>query len=289
MSEALNKLLELFQLEQIEENIFRGVSHDLGFRSLFGGHVLGQALLAAAQTVEPDRHAHSLHAYFLRPGDAHMPIVYQVSRIRDGRGFTTRHVLAIQRGRPIFDMSCSFHIKESGFDHQDPMPLDVPPPESLKTEKEVLESVSHLIPERERYSLTRIRPVESRPVDPMAKVNPEPREPVKYVWFKAAGPMPDDPRLHTAVLAYASDFDLLGASMLPHGVSFMREDIMAASLDHALWIHRPFRVDEWLLYCMDSPSASGARGFTRGKIYTRDGVLVASVAQEGLVRRIATQ
>jgi acyl-CoA thioesterase-2 len=282
---GLTKLLELFQLEQIEQNIFRGVSHDLGFRALFGGQVLGQALLAAGQTVEPDRQAHSMHAYFLRPGDARAPIVYQVQRIRDGRSFTTRHVLAIQHGRPIFDMSVSFQLPEEGFDHQDKMPEGIDPPETLKNLQQLYGS-NDKVPEKVREQMTRVRPVEVRPVNVVEKYNPQPREALKYVWFRAAGEVPDDVRLHQAVLAYASDFELLGTAMLPHGVSFVQDDIMAASLDHSLWIHRPFRVDDWLLYVMTSPNMNNARGLARGQIFSRDGRLVASVMQEGLVRRL---
>lgn len=285
MVSRLTKLLELFELEQIEQNIFRGVSYDLGFRSLFGGQVLGQALMAATRTVEPDRQAHSLHAYFLRAGDANAPIVYQVNRIRDGRSFTTRHVLAIQHGRPIFDMSASFQLPEEGFDHQDEMPADIPPPEGLKNVQELYRD-NEKVPEKVREQMTRERPVEMRPVNVIEKYNPQPREALKYIWFRAAGGVPDDQRLHQAVLAYASDFELLGTAMLPHGVSFVQDEILAASLDHSLWIHRPFRVDDWLLYRMTSPNMYNARGLARGQIFSRDGTLVASVMQEGLIRRL---
>lgn len=283
---SLSKLLELFELEQIEQNIFRGISDDLGFRQLFGGQVLGQGLMAAARTVDPERQAHSLHAYFLRAGDAHAPIVYQVNRTRDGRSFSTRHVLAIQHGRPIFDLSVSFQVPEDGFEHQDSMPEGIPEPETLKSQQEIY-AASDRVPEELREQMTRVRPVELRPVNVIEKFNPEPQEALKYIWFRAAGGVPDDTRLHQAVLAYASDFELLGTSMLPHGVSFIQNDIQAASLDHALWIHRPFRVDEWLLYCMTSPNASNARGLASGRIFSRDGRLVASVMQEGLTRKLS--
>lgn len=282
----LTKLLELFQLEQIEQNIFRGVSFDLGFRALFGGQVLGQALMAANRTVEPERQAHSMHAYFLRAGDAKAPIVYQVTRTRDGRSFTTRHVRAIQHGQPIFDMSVSYQTHEDGFEHQDEMPTGIPEPETLKSFGEIYAAAED-VPDYVRDQMTRDRPVEVRPVNVIEKINPTPREPLKYVWFRAAGEVPDDPRLHQAVLAYASDFELLGTTMLPHGVSFVQKDIQAASLDHALWIHRPFRVDEWLLYRMSSSNMSNARGLAHGQIFSRDGRLVASVMQEGLVRRLS--
>jgi len=282
---GLSKLLKLFELERIEENIFRGISYDLGFPNLFGGHVLGQALLAATHTVDAARPAHSLHAYFLRPGDVSAPVVYQVDRIRDGRSFTTRHVLAIQHGRPIFDLSCSFQDVEPGFEHQEQMPEGITPPEELRSERQIYEAVVDRIPEHLRDALTRERPVEIRPVDPKEKVNREPRAATKHIWFRAIDKMPDDPQLHSAVLAYASDFELLGTGMLPHGIKFQDPGVQAASLDHALWIHRPFRVDEWLLYSMDSPSAADSRVLTRGKIFRRDGALVASVVQEGLVRK----
>lgn len=281
----LTRLLEIFQLEQIEHNIFRGVSYDLGFPALFGGQVLGQALMAANHTVGPERQAHSMHAYFLRPGDAHAPIVYQVTRTRDGRSFTTRHVRAIQHGQPIFDMSASYQTPEQNFEHQDAMPQGLPEPESLKNLQE-LYGDNQGLPDYVRDQMTRDRPVEMRPVSNFEKLNPEPREPFKHIWFRAAGKVPDDPQLHQAVLAYASDFELLGTTMLPHGVSFVQKDIQAASLDHALWIHRPFRVDEWLLYSMHSSNMYNSRGLAHGQIFNRAGQLVASVAQEGLVRRL---
>lgn len=280
----LTKLLELFQLEQIEQNIFRGISYDLGFRTLFGGQVLGQALMAATRTVEPDRQAHSMHAYFLRAGDAQAPIVYQVTRTRDGRSFTTRHVLAIQHGQPIFDMSVSFQTAEESFDHQDVMPAGIPEPETLKNVRELYDTAD--VPDIVRDQMTRERPVEMRPVNGAERLVSKPREALKYTWFRADGAVPDDPHLHQAVLAYASDFELLGTAMMPHGVSFIQKDMQAASLDHALWIHRPFRVDEWLLYRMTSSNMSNARGLARGEIFSRDGKLVASVMQEGLIRRL---
>jgi acyl-CoA thioesterase-2 len=242
--------------------------------------------MAANRTVDSERQAHSMHAYFLRAGDAKAPIVYQVTRTRDGRSFTTRHVLAIQHGQPIFDMSVSYQTREDGFEHQDPMPQGIPAPETLQNLQE-LYGTAEGVPDYVRDQMTRERPVEMRPVSPIEKHNPEPREPIKYIWFRAAGAVPDDPRLHQAVLAYASDFELLGTAMLPHGVSFIQKDIQAASLDHALWIHRPFRVDEWLLYSMSSSNMSNSRGLAHGQIFTRDGQLVASVMQEGLIRRLS--
>lgn len=280
----LSKLLELFQLEQIEQNIFRGISYDLGFRSLFGGQVLGQALMAATHTVDAERQAHSMHAYFLRAGDAHAPIVYQVTRTRDGRSFTTRHVLAIQHGQPIFDMSVSFHVAEESFDHQDAMPAGIPEPETLPNLQELYENAD--VPELIRDQMTRERPVEMRPVEGLDRLGSKPGEALKYTWFRADGAVPDDPHLHQAVLAYASDFELLSTAAMPLGVSFIQKEMLAASLDHALWIHRPFRVDEWLLYRMSSSNMANARGLSRGEIFSRDGRLVASVMQEGLLRRL---
>lgn len=277
-------LHDLFELEQIERDRFRGISHDVGFRNLFGGHVLGQGLLAASRTVEEDRAAHSLHAYFLRPGDAQAPIDYRVDRTRDGRGFTCRHVLAIQHGQPILELLASFQLPEDGLDHQQPMPLEVPPPESLDPLDKVVESLGARLTENQREVLRRPRPVEIRLVDPQAKFTASPRPATKQLWLRAADPLPEDPRLHVAALVYASDFELLGTAMLPHGVSFLSEGVRAASLDHAVWLHRPFRADDWLLYCTDSPNAAGGRGLSRGHIYRRDGTLVASVAQEGLMR-----
>lgn len=277
---GLKTLLEIFELEPIEQNIFRGVSYDLGFPNLFGGQVLGQALMAATQTVERDRVAHSCHAYFLRAGDAKAPIVYQVNRIRDGRSFTTRHILAIQHGRPIFDMSASFQVPEEGFEHQEPMPLEVPQPETLKTQQALYADEDGRLPE----PLSIARPVEIRPVDPQDKRRSEPGEPARQNWFRATEPMPDDVNMHHALLAYASDFELLSTALMPHGKSIMNGEVFAASLDHALWIHRPFRLDDWLLYDMHSPNACNSRGLNFGRIYSRDGTLVASVAQEGLIR-----
>jgi acyl-CoA thioesterase-2 len=274
----LKKLLEIFELEPIEQNIFRGVSYDLGFPNLFGGQVLGQALIAAARTVEPERSAHSFHAYFLRPGDAKAPIVYQVNCIRDGGSFTTRHITAIQHGRPIFDMSASFQLPEAGFEHQDSMPADVPPPGDLKSQQELHADNNGRLPD----TLVVSRPVEIRPVIPSAGDREAARS---RSWFRSIEPMPADPRMHQALLAYASDFELLATALLPHSVSPMRGEIFGASLDHALWIHRPFRIDDWLLYDRHSPNACNGRGLGWGKIYSRDGRLVASVAQEGLIRK----
>lgn len=283
MSYALEHLLELLDLEPLEHNIYRGRNRDIGSGRVFGGQVLAQALVAARRTVEEERVAHSLHGYFILPGDVEAPIVYFVDRLRDGKSFATRQVTAIQHGRAIFNMSASFQVLEEGPEHQAEMP-DVPPPEELPRELDLIRAVAERIPEPLRAVYTQDRPIDFRPVDPVDFFHPEPRPPRKHVWFRADGAMPDDTLSHQAVLAYASDYGLLGTALLPHGLSFQMRRLQAASLDHALWFHRPFRVDEWLLFATDGPSASGARGFTRGSLFTRDGRLVASVVQEGLLR-----
>lgn len=283
MSQVLNELVALLTLETIEENLFRGVSQDLGFRQLYGGQVLGQCVSAASQTVDTARHVHSMHGYFLRPGDATLPVVYQVDRVRDGGSFSTRRVTAIQKGKPIFTCSASFQFDEEGFHHQNPMP-EVPGPEELKSETELARLVEAMIPERMRERATSDKPIEIRPVTRINPFAPKPCEPVKHVWFRAAGELPDEPQLHKLLLAYASDFNLLTTSMQPHGVSVFQKFMQVASLDHSLWFHGNLRMDDWLLYSMDSPWAGNARGFSRGSIFNRQGQLVASVAQEGLTR-----
>jgi len=282
MTSAIETLLATLDLEPLEENLFRGRSPQSGWQRVFGGQVIGQALVAAARTVDA-RGAHSLHAYFMRPGDPAVPIVYQVDRIRDGRSFTTRRVVAIQHGHAIFSMSASFQVAEEGFDHQIEMP-DVPPPEDLPSEAELKASFVEGAPEPVRRYWQRERPIELRPVDLRHYVSRDSLQPVQRVWVRATGKLPDDPDIHRCVLAYASDFTLLDTSLFAHGRTIFDHDVQAASLDHALWFHRPFRADEWLLYMEDSPSSSGARGFTRGQLFSRDGKLVASVAQEGLIR-----
>ena len=278
----LDILLDLLKLERLELNLFRGQNRDIGSGRVFGGQVLAQALVAAGHTVE-GRAAHSLHGYFMLPGDVNTPIVYQVDRIRDGRSFTTRRVLAIQEGREIFSMLCSFQVREGGIDHGAAMPV-VPAPEELPRELDLVRAMADRIPEPLRPVYTQDRPIDFRPVAPVDPFAPDRRPPVKHVWFRAEGTMPDEPILHQAVLAYASDYGLLITALLPHGLSLMQRGVQAASLDHAVWFHRPFRVDDWLLYATDSPAAAGARGFTRGSLFTRDGTLVASTAQEGLLR-----
>jgi acyl-CoA thioesterase II len=282
MSRVLDDLLELLKLEPIEENLFRGRSQDLGFRQLFGGQVLGQSLSAASQTVS-QRHVHSLHGYFLRPGDASLPVVYTVDRVRDGGSFTTRRVVAIQKGESIFTVMVSFQGDEPGLEHQAKMP-DVPGPEGLPTDLELLRRQQHLIPERIRDKFLCEKPIEIRPVAQVDPFAPHVREPIKQVWFRADGELPDDPRVHRYLLAYASDFNLITTALQPHGVSSMHPQMQLASLDHSLWIHGNLRVNDWLLYSMVSPWAGNARGLSYGHIFTRDGRLVASVAQEGLMR-----
>jgi acyl-CoA thioesterase-2 len=284
MTAALTELLALLELEPIEENLFRGQSQDLGFGALFGGQVLGQALSAASRTVSIERGAHSLHAYFLRPGDPARPIVYQVERIRDGKSFTTRRVVAIQKGKPICFVSASFQAPERGFEHQAGSP-EVPPPDDLTSELDMVRAVAERIPEPLRTKLLCEKPIEVRPVNPMNPFAPVAREAVSHHWFRATGALPDDPAVHKYLLAYASDFRLVGTSLHPHARTYWDPSLQVTSIDHAMWFHRDVRLDEWLLYAMDSPSACCGRGLSRGGIYSADGVLVASVAQEGLIRQ----
>ncbi len=284
-SVALDNLVSLLDLEQLEVNLFRGRSPQQGWQRVFGGQVLGQALVAAVRTVEPDRVAHSLHAYFLLGGDPKVPIIYQVERVRDGRSFTTRRVTGIQHGRPMFAMSVSFHAAEPGLDYQATMPK-VPPPEDLPSETELRAKLLPHVPDNIRTYWERERPIEMRPIDLSRYVSREKRTPEQYTWMRASGTLPDAFPLHQCVLAYASDFTLLDTALIAHGKLMFDKDIQLASLDHALWFHRPFRADDWLLYAQDSPSSHGARGFCRGSIFTRDGTLVASVCQEGLMREM---
>ena len=285
MSDSLVELVELLDLEPLEVNIYRGRSHDIGSGRVFGGQVIGQALVAARRTVEAEREAHSLHGYFILPGDIRAPIVYFVDRLRDGRSFTTRRVTAIQHGRAIFNMGVSFHAAETGIEHEPEMPT-APPPEALANELDLLREMADRIPEPVRDVLTQDRPLDFRPVDPVDPISPDRRDAYKLVWLRTNGRLGDPVALHQAVLAYASDYGLLASALLPHALSLQMPTVQAASLDHCLWFHRPFRADEWLLYVMESPTAGGARGFTRGSIFARDGKLVASVAQEGLLRLI---
>jgi acyl-CoA thioesterase-2 len=280
---VLEELLNLLKLEKIEENIYRGQSQDLGFGNVFGGQVLGQALSAASRSVDIQRPAHSLHAYFLRPGDATRPIVYTVDCIRDGKSFTTRRVVAVQNGQAIFSMAVSFHRDEIGFEHQDPMP-HVPGPEGIENELEMAHRLAERIPPAIREKMLCDKPIEIRPVAPVDPFAPEKVDPVKYVWFKTIGPLPDDAAVHRYMLAYASDFNLVATSLHPHGHTFWETEMQVASLDHAMWFHGDFKMDAWLLYAMVSPRAGKARGLSIGRIFTQEGRLVATAAQEGLIR-----
>lgn len=282
MSNVINDLVSILDLESIEVNLFRGHSPQTGWQRVFGGQVIGQALVAACRTVE-DRAPHSLHAYFILPGDPKVPIIYEVDRPRDGKSFTTRRVTAIQHGNVIFSMMVSFQREEQGFDHQADMP-DVPPPEKLPGDGILKGPVLDMMPEAVRRYFESERPLDLRPVEfdryfgrkyPDGRVN---------IWIKTSGALPDDPMIHRCALAYASDMSLLDAVMARYGRTLFDRRVMPASLDHAMWFHRPFRADEWLLYSQDSPNACGARGFARGQIFKRDGTLVASVAQEGVIR-----
>jgi acyl-CoA thioesterase-2 len=283
---AMAQLIATLDLEPIEVNLFRGNSPQVGWQRVFGGQVIAQALVAAQRTVESDRFVHSLHAYFMRPGDPSVPIVYQVERLRDGASFNTRRVLAIQHGKAIFAMSVSLQVEEEGFDHQIVMP-DVPAPETLLGEKEIKERYLANAPEPIRRYWERERAIEIRPVSLTHYFSNTKLDPRQDVWVRANGPVPDDRRHQAAVLAYISDMTLLDAALYAHGTSIFDQTLQVASLDHAMWFHRPCKLDEWLLYTQDSPSASGARGMTRGSLFTRSGVLIASVAQEGLIRKKA--
>ena len=277
------ELIELLALERLEDNLFRGLSRDIGTKYVFGGQVLGQALSAAQKTVDDERHVHSLHAYFLRAGDIAAPIVYEVDRARDGKSFSTRRVVAIQHGEPIFNLAASFQREEPGVEHQLTMP-EVPKPEDLEPQEPAdparLEQISATL----KRWLLHEGPFEFRHVYPRDEIKPPKRPPYQQVWFRLVDRIADDAVLHRAMLAYASDFHLIGTTTFPHGISYLQPNVQMASLDHAMWFHRAFRIDEWLLYSCDSPSAQGARGLARGMIFSADGTLVASTAQEGLIR-----
>jgi len=284
MNPVLEDLIGLLGLERIEDNIFRGDSRDIGSPQVFGGQVIGQALSAAQHTVE-DRVAHSLHAYFLRRGDVSAPIVYEVDRARDGGSFSNRRVVAIQHGRPILNLAASFQTPEPGLKHHAVMP-DVPGPDGLKDLTDVAKDMLAHIPSKMRRFLTDKRPFEFRHVEAVNFEVPQKLPPRKHIWIRAVDKLPDDPVLHQNLLTYVSDYELLGTATLPHGLSFTRGSVIMASLDHALWFHGEVRMDEWLLYAMDSPNSSGARGLARGQLFTEDGRLVASTTQEGLMRVI---
>ena len=281
--QPLNQIIKTLDLEEIELNHYLATSPNEGWQRVYGGQVIGQALVAASRTVSPNRSAHSLHGYFLRAGDTTIPILYKVDRIRDGKSFTTRRVVAVQRGQAIFTMSISFQIDEGGLSHQFDMPK-VPAPDSLPTEDELRREQAKSWPKEFQESFSGSSAIQVKPVDPVDLLNPKPTQAVQRCWMRCGEPLPDDPRIHQCVLAYLSDWSLLDTASRPHGVSFMQENVQVASLDHAMWFHRSFRADEWLLYDQDSPSASGARGFNRGLIYNQTGKLVASTTQEGLLR-----
>lgn len=282
MNAVLADLIKVLELERLEINLFRGVSRDLGLPQVFGGQVLGQAVAAASATVTTDRLVHSLHAYFLLPGDVKAPIIYEVDRSRDGGSFSSRRVVAIQHGQPIFHMSASFQIAQSGLDHQSSMPI-VPQPDNLADIRDLVARATDIPPELKRWFQVPLA-IEFRPVNPDGLMSANPSEPLTQFWFRAVDQLTDDAVLHRSLLAYASDFYLLRTSTQPHGIAFPSARLRLATIDHAMWFHRPVRVDDWLLYSIDSPSASGSRGLSRGSIYSRDGRLVASVAQEGMVR-----
>jgi len=282
LNDALASVIDLLDLERLEDNLFRGKSHDIGAPQVFGGQILGQALSAAHCTVD-GRKPHSLHAYFLRPGDFNQPVVYQVERSRDGGSYSNRRVVAVQHGRPILNLAASFHAGETGFDHQFDMP-QVPGPEGLSKSIDIHDSIIDRVPEKMRRLLAHRPPLEFRPVEPPKFIDPVARPPRKHVWMRAWDRLPDDAELHRNLLTYVSDYELLGTATLPHELDFSTRPVQMASIDHALWFHRAFRVDDWLLYACDSPSSAGGRGFTRGQFFSQSGELVASTAQEGVIR-----
>ena len=280
MNPVLRQIIELLDVERIEENLYRGQNHDT--QHVFGGQVLAQAIAAAYRTVDAAHELHSLHSYFLRPGDWRLPILYEVDRIRNGRSFTTRRVVAIQHGRPIFNMSTSWQKREDGLSHARPMP-DVPPPESLRGDREVYAELARDNPELKRFAF-RFEAIDSRQVERILAMDQGTHPPFRHSWLRVRDALPDEAEVHLALLAYMSDLDFMGTSMLPHGRNALRDRVRGASLDHSLWFHRRFRADEWLLFAKESPNASGARGFVRGQFFTRAGVLVATAAQECLIR-----
>ena len=282
MKPILADLLKLLELERLEDNYFRGESRDIGSRRVFGGQVLGQALSAASYTVE-DLKVHSLHAYFLRAGDVGAPILYEVDRARNGRSFSNRRVVAVQHGRPIFNMTASFQKPEEGIEHQPRVP-DVPPPEELAELRDVPAASMQNVPQKMRRYLKRARPIEMRPVESVDILTRAPRKPYRHLWVRTVDDLPDDSDLHRNLLAYISDYQLVGTTILPHGIRWEQDNVQMTSLDHAMWFHRPFRADRWLLYSMESPNAAGARGLATGRFFDENGTLVASTAQEGLIR-----
>lgn len=284
MSSAMQELLRILDLERLEHNLYRGASAQVPWQRVFGGQVVGQALVAAQRTVQEGRFVHSLHGYFMLPGDPAVPILYDVDRIRDGASFTTRRVVAIQHGQAIFSLEASFHVDEPGLDHQIDMPANMPPPESLPGRRDLFSNSDIRMPETIRNYWRQDRPIDMKPVDHEHYLSRKKLPPYQTVWVRTTGPVPDDRAVQSAVLAYLSDLTILDTSTFPHGRALFDPSIQAASLDHAIWFHRPHKLDGWLLYSQDSPSASGARGFTRGSLFDASGRLVASVAQEGLIR-----
>lgn len=284
MSKVLKDLLNQLSLEKLEENLFRGKSQDLGLGVVFGGQVMGQAISAAKETVQDAQRVHSFHSYFLRPGNPAQAIIYDVERIRDGKTLSARRIKAIQNGKPIFYMTASFKAKETGFEHQNTMP-DAPPPEDLISEQEMALIHSDILPEHIRDKFICEKPIEMRPVIFTNPIEPEIEEPKRLIWLKANGKMPDDFRIHRYLLAYASDFNFLPTALLPHGVSFFSERMQVVTIDHSMWFHHDFRIDDWLLYEVDSSVAADGRGLVNGRFFTREGKLVASSIQEGLIRQ----
>lgn len=284
MTAAMDELLDILDLEQLEHNLYRGRSPKLDWQRIFGGQTIAQALVAAQRTVESERHVHSLHGYFMRPGDTKVPIIYEVDRIRDGGSFTTRRVVAIQHGQAIFSLEASFQLDEVGLEHQVPMPLDVPAPDTLLSQRELLGKFGEAVPDGIKRYWERDRPIEMKPVMLKHYTSREKLEPKQNIWIRTTGPVPADRATQAAVLAYLSDMTLLDTSTFAHGRAIFDRDIQAASLDHAMWFHRSHPLDDWMLYTQDSPSTQGSRGFTRGSLFARDGTLIASVAQEGLIR-----
>lgn len=286
MGKVLNDLLDQLSLEKLEENLYRGESQDLGLGLVFGGQVMSQAISAAQGTVKPNQRVHSFHSYFLRPGNTEQPIVYDVEVIRDGQTLSARRIKAVQNGQPIFYMTASFKPKEKGFEHQDEMPA-APQPEDLISEQEMALLHSDLFPDFIRDRLVGEKPLEMRPVTFVDPVDPEIEEPKRLVWVKANGSMPDNLRIHRYLLAYASDLNFLTTALQPHGVAFFSEGMQVVTIDHSMWFHNDFRLDEWLLYSVESSVASDGRGLVKGQFFTRDGKLVASTIQEGLIRQRA--
>jgi acyl-CoA thioesterase-2 len=284
MTAAMKELLSILDLERLEHNLYRGRSPQTGWQRVFGGQVIGQALVAAQRTVDPGRHVHSLHCYFMLPGDPAVPIIYEVDRIRDGGSFTTRRVSAIQHGHAIFTLAASFHVEEPGAEHQMPMPAAVPQPETLKTQQELIAEIKTDIPDSIRRFWAKDRPLEVKPVNVEHYTTTDRLEPRQFVWMRLTGEAPDERALQSAILAYLSDMTLLDTANFAHGRTGFDPQVQMASLDHAMWFHRPHKLDDWLLYAQDSPNMIGSRGLSRGFLYGRDGRLVASVAQEGLIR-----